>query len=158
MQEFSGSPFFWLSHAAGGLVRIVGVTVSAGATFLALMAMFARPTFERVFAGAAWASLAYLLRDTVRLVTLMVRGLESVRTPGDLLPGIGMGFLVEDHQSVLYGLLELLNVYDLAFVWIFAGLLSANGVIRPGTAIIAVLIPWALFHAMSIAFRALFSF
>ena len=156
MTEMAGSPFFLATNLIGGVVSLIGVLLWAGGAHLGLAGMYASPQFRRVFVGAAWASLVFLVRDSVRLGTLMYRGIDSVRRPEDMLPGIGMGFLVENHQSLVYQLLELLNVYDLAFIWVFAGLLAASEGVRPPKAIAAVLLPWTLLHAVGIGFSMLF--
>lgn len=154
--EMSNSPIFLITTLSAGVVRVLGVAISAGGAFLVLSGMFAAPVFRRVFVAAAWAALLYLLRDAVRLGTLMYRGLETVRAPEDLVPGIGLGFLVTNRQSLAYELLELFNVYDLAYLWIFAGLLCITESVRAPKAIVAGLVPWLLLNAIGITFRALF--
>lgn len=142
--------------AIGALVMpFVTVLLATLGCYLVIASAFVTASIEKTFAAAAWAALILLCRDLTRFAILATQGVASVRAPEDVVVGLGLGFLVDNHRSLAYDLLELVNSFDIAYLLTFAALLHATQAIRPRLAIVAAALPWVLMQSMRIGFNQL---
>ena len=146
----------WLGDLGALAAPLILTGLVASLAFLALGAWFRLPRFESLTVGPAWALLALTFKDVAQYALLMARGLDSVRGPTDLVPGLGFGFLLANQSSVLYGVLELINGFDLGYVIFFAFAIRLAESIPFREALFATAIPWLLLQGVRLGFSSLF--
>lgn len=139
------------------LVPLVYTGITAILAFLCLAAVAERdlPRFEALTVCVAWAALLLTLKDLARYGVMQARGIEAVRGPFDLRPGVGLGFLVGDPASVTYEVLDMLNAFDLGYVAVLGFAISRAARVPIVHALAAAAVPWALLHAVRIGFGVL---
>lgn len=153
--QLADERIFRFSAIGALLVPFVTVLLTTLGCYLVIASAFITASVEMTFAAAAWSAVILLGRDVTRFVILASQGLASIRGPEDVVVGLGLGFLVDNHRSLGYDLLELVNSFDIAYLLIFAVLLNATQGIRPRLAIVAAAVPWVLMQSMRIGFNQL---
>lgn len=133
----------------------VGITAIVAFLYLGAVAERDVPRFHAIAACAAWAALLLTLKDLARYGVMQARGIEAVRGPFDLRPGVGLGFLVSDPASVAYEVLDMLNAFDLGYVAVLGFAISRAARVPAVRALVAAVLPWALLHAVRIGFGVL---
>lgn len=154
--QMADERIFRYSAVGALLVPWVTVLLTSLGCYLVLASAFITASVELTFAAAAWSAVILLCRDLARFVILANQGIGSIRAPEDVVVGLGLGFLVDNHRSLAYDLLELVNSFDIAYLLVFAVLLNATQGIRPRLAIVAAAVPWVLMQSMRIGFNQLF--
>jgi hypothetical protein len=132
-------------------------TITATVAFLVLAAIPAddMPRFSALLACAAWAALLLRLKDLSQYLVIYARGLDAVHDAFDLRPGVGLGFLLEDRDSIAYELLDLVNGFDVGYLAAFSLAIGRAARVPPAPALAAAALPWALLHAIRIGFGML---
>lgn len=148
---------FRFSLLGSVLLPVAYAAITATVAFLVLAAIpaYGIPRFPALLVCAAWAALLLRLKDLSRYAVVHVRGLEAVRDALDLRPGLGLGFLLEERDSLAYELLDLVNGFDLGYVAVLAFGIGRALRVPLAPALAAAVLPWALLHAVRIGFGAL---
>ncbi len=156
MTALADERIFRYSAIGALLVPCATVMFATLGCYLVIASAFITASVERTFGAAAWAGIMLLLRDLTRYVVLARQGLSSIAAPEDVVVGLGLGFLVDNHRSLPYDLLELVNSFDAAYLLVFAALLNAPQAIPTRLALVAAAVPWFLMQAMRLGFNQLF--
>jgi hypothetical protein len=156
MTTLADERIFRYSAIGALIVPFATVTFATLGSYLVLASGLITVSVELTFGAAAWASIALLLRDLTRWLILARQGLSSITAPEDVAVGLGLGFLVENHRSLSYDLLELVNSFDVVYLLVFAALLNETQGIRPRTALLAAAVPWLLMQSVRLGFNQLF--
>jgi hypothetical protein len=134
------------------LVNLLQLMITTTLAYLVVASSSEPPRFGALLACAAWAQPALTLKAVVRFGELAWDGPDAVRGVTDLAPGVGLGFLVGRPPGLLYEVAELVNLFDVAYLYLLAYAVTRAAGISASQGTAAALLPWALINAARIAF------
>lgn len=145
----------WISELSAVFQPVVKSGFYALMALLVLGALGYSPRFEALQVCAAWSMLVMTGKSVIQFFILSDAGLEAIRGPADLNIGTGLGFLAGSKESLAFEALELVNGFDLAFIYLFAAAIRLAGKTTSGHAVAAAALPWLLLGAIRLGFSAI---
>ena len=90
----------------------------AGMIFTVLQVMGAKMSYRRTLSLVAFSSFFISLELPIVWVILLLRGVENIKAPVDLMPPIGLNILFPNADVGLYALLNNMNLFEMWYVGI----------------------------------------
>lgn len=105
--------------------------IMAGLLYLVAVLANGRMLFRQAFSLVAFASIALVAEWVVGLSVMLLKGLEAVRSPFDLVPALGLTLVFRDVGAGWFALLNSVNLFQLWFViLLIMGIGTMNGFSR----------------------------
>jgi hypothetical protein len=110
---------------------LVKWVVLAGLLYLVAILANGRMRFRQAYSLVAFASIALVAEWSTGLVVMLLKGLENVRAPLDLVPALGLTLVFRDVGLGWFTLLNSINLFQVWFVILLVlGIASINGFSR----------------------------
>lgn len=113
------------------LSMLIKWVVLAGLLYLVVILANGRMRFRQAYSLVAFASIALMAEWSTGLVVMLLKGLDNVRAPLDLVPALGLNLVFRDVGLGWFTLLNSVNLFQIWFVILLVlGIASMNGFSR----------------------------
>ena len=105
--------------------------ILAGLLYLVSILANGRMRFRQAYSLVAFASIALVAEWSVGLTVMLLKGLENIQRPFDLVPALGLTLIFRDVGLGWFTLLNSVNLFQIWFIVLLViGIASMNGFSR----------------------------
>ncbi|MEJ2079353.1 MAG: YIP1 family protein [Acidobacteriota bacterium] len=113
------------------LSMLVKWVILAGLLYLVSILANGRMRFRQAYSLVAFASIALVAEWSVGLTVMLLKGLENIQRPFDLVPALGLTLIFRDVGLGWFTLLNSINLFQIWFIVLLViGIASMNGFSR----------------------------
>jgi hypothetical protein len=141
--------YMWPQYVGGVVAPVLAVSAFALILYLVASSAGHLVRFANVFVMSAYGWSIYGLKSIFTFVLLSFHGVESIAGPDSLQPPVGLGLLFRNGSSLLQGLADSINVFDICFVIIIAVAVHKSEKLHPKAAAWTAAAAWLvlqIFH------------